>query len=308
MSDEPASQTRRFGYVAVVGRPNVGKSTLVNRLVGAKVSIVSRRAQTTRASVLGICTRGHVQAALIDTPGVHEDAARVLNRVMVRNALSAIKNADVGLFLVEASAMQALDRAALERVMRVEKANALPWICCLTKSDLVRPREQLLERIAAAHAIRNWHAIIPLSARKGHGVDDLEQAVSELLPTGPHHFPDDHLSDRSLKFMAAEIIREQLMRQLGDEVPHRTAVHIEAFEESEKIVHMRAVILVEREGQKAIVIGAKGERLKSIGSKARAGLETLLEKKVNLKLWVRVRPNWSNSEKAVRALGIDERL
>jgi len=306
VSAEVAGEAPRFGYVAVVGRPNVGKSTLVNRLVGAKISIVSRRAQTTRASVLGICTRGHIQAALIDTPGVHEDARRVLNRAMVRNALSAIENADVGVFLAEATGVRALDRTVLDRVMRVKKASALPWICCLTKSDLVRPRERLLEHIAAVNALGDWHAIIPVSARKDQGVSDLEEHVGALLPNGPHHFPRDHLSDRSVRFMAGEIVREQLMRQLGDEVPHRTAVQIEAFKESRKIVHISAAIVVERGGQKAIVIGAKGERLKSIGSKARTGIETLLGRQVNLKLWVRVRPNWSNSEKAVRALGIDE--
>ncbi len=307
MSVEAASEARRFGYVAVVGRPNVGKSTLVNRLVGAKVSIVSRRAQTTRASVLGIYTQGHVQAALVDTPGVHEDARRVLNRAMVRNALSAIENADVGVFLAEATGVTALDRTVLDRVMGVQGANKLPWICCLTKSDLVRPREKLLPRIAEVSAFKAWHAILPISARKRHGVDDFKQRVSELLPVGPHLFPHDHLSDRPVRFMASEMIREQLMRQLGDEVPHRTAVQIEAFDESGEIARVTAAVIVEREGQKAIVIGAKGERLKSIGSKARGGLEALLDKKVHLKLWVQVRRNWSNSEKAVRSFGIDER-
>ena len=306
MSAQASASEHRFGYVAVVGRPNVGKSTLVNRLVGAKVSIVSRRAQTTRSSVLGICTRGASQAALIDTPGVHQDAARVLNRAMVRNALSAIKSADVGMFLCEATGVQALDRTVLDRVMRIDTAGALPWICCLTKSDLVRPREKLLERMAEVSALQDWHAIVPVSARKAHGLGRLEGVVTDLLPLGAHLFPQDHLSDRSLQFMASELVREQLMRQLGDEVPHRTAVQLESFDESGKVVRISASIIVEREGQKAIVIGAKGERLKSIGSKARVGLEALLGTKVNLKLWVRVRRNWSNSEKAVRALGIDE--
>ena len=306
MSEAPQSQDTRFGYVAVVGRPNVGKSTLVNRFIGSKVSIVSRRAQTTRHAVLGILTRGSVQAALIDTPGVHEDAGRVLNRTMVQNALSAMTDADVGLFLLEATAVRELDRVVLERVLGVHKASALPWICCLTKSDLVHPREQLLERMAEVNALGAWHAIVPVSARKVHGLGDLEKLVGDLLPSGPHLFPEDHVSDRPVRFMASEIIREQLMRQLGDEVPHRTAVQLEAFDESKLLVHINASIVVEREGQKAIMIGSKGERLKSIGSRARAGIESLLGKKVNLKLWVRVRPNWSNSERAVRMFGIDE--
>ena len=307
MSEAPQSQDTRFGYVAVVGRPNVGKSTLVNRFIGSKVSIVSRRAQTTRHAVLGILTRGAVQAALIDTPGVHEDAGRVLNRTMVQNALSAMTDADVGLFLLEATAVRDLDRVVLKRVLGVDKASTLPWICCLTKSDLVHPRELLLERMAEVDALGAWHAIVPVSARKAHGLGDLEKLVGDLLPNGPHLFPEDHVSDRPVRFMASEIIREQLMRQLGDEVPHRTAVQLETFDESKSLVHINASIVVERDGQKAIIIGSKGERLKSIGSRARAGIESLLGKKVNLKLWVRVRPNWSNSEKAVRILGIDER-
>ena len=295
-----------FGYVAVLGRPNVGKSTLVNRLVGSKVSIVSRRPQTTRHRVLGVATRGLYQSAYVDTPGVHRDGTRVLNRTMVQNALSAIEGADVGLFLVEGTGLSEQDRAVLKRVMRRPRSKALPWICGLTKSDLVRPREKLLEQISDLSGLSDWSAIIPLCARRGQGVSELQGLVETHLPLGPHMFPSDQVSDRSLRFMASELIREQLMRQLGDEVPHRTAVSIDQLDESEDQVRVTASILVERDGQKAIVIGAKGQRLKSLGSKARVGLEALFARKVVLHLWVRVRPNWSNSEKAVRSLGIHE--
>ncbi len=296
----------RFGYVVVLGRPNVGKSTLVNRLVGSKVSIVSRRPQTTRHRVLGVATKGIYQAAYVDTPGVHKDAKRVLNRTMVKNAIAAIQDADVGLFLVEGTGLHEQDHAVLKRIMRGSGAKSMPWLCALTKSDLVRPKEKLLERISELSRMQDWSAIVPLCARRGQGVEDLRALVEQHLPEGPHMFPEDQVSDRSLQFMASELIREQLMRQLGDEVPHRTAVRIDEFDESELRVRLAASILVEREGQKAIVIGAKGERLKSIGSKARVGLEALFAKKVGLRLWVRVRPNWSNSEKAVKSLGIHE--
>lgn len=295
-----------FGYVAVLGRPNVGKSTLVNRLVGAKVSIVSRRPQTTRHRVLGVATNGHCQAAYVDTPGVHRDGARVLNRTMVHNALAALEDADVGLFLVEGTGLSEQDRAVLKRVRRRQGSKALPWICGLTKSDLVRPREQLLERISELDGLSEWQAIIPLCARRGQGVKELQSLVEKHLPQGPHMFPSDQVSDRSLRFMASELIREQLMRQLGDELPHRTAVRIDKLDEAQDRVKLAASILVERDGQKAIVIGAKGQRLKSLGSKARAGLEGLFAKKVVLHLWVRVHANWSNSEQAVRSLGIHE--
>ncbi len=295
-----------FGYVAVLGRPNVGKSTLVNRLVGSKVSIVSRRPQTTRHRVLGVVTDGRYQAAYVDTPGIHRDGTRILNRTMVHNALAALEGAEVGLFLVEGTGLLEQDRAVLKRVMRRPGSKALPWICGLTKCDLVRPREKLLERISELSGLSDWSAIIPLCARRGQGVDELQALVEQHLPRGAHMFPSDQLSDRSLRFMASELIREQLMRQLGDEIPHRTAVSIDRLDEGQNQVRITASILVERDGQKAIVIGAKGQRLKSLGSKARIGLEALFAKKVVLHLWVRVRPNWSNSEKAVRSLGIYE--
>ncbi len=306
-ANEPAEQAAtRCGYVAVLGRPNVGKSTLVNRLVGSKISIVSRRPQTTRHKVLGVATRGCYQAAYVDTPGLHQDARRVLNRAMVRNALASVEEADLGLFLVEGTGFKAEDRVALQRVMKSASSRSMPWICGLTKSDLVRPREKLLERIAELDGMNEWRAIVPLCARRGQGVDDIRHLVEQHLPAGPHLFPGDQISDRSLQFMASELVREQLMRQLGDEVPHRTAVRIDELDESAPRVRLAASILVERDGQKAIVIGAKGERLKSIGSKARVGLQSLFGKQVNLKLWVRVRPNWSNSERDIRALGINE--
>lgn len=295
-----------FGYVAVLGRPNVGKSTLVNRLVGSKVSIVSRRPQTTRHRVLGVATHERYQAAYVDTPGVHKGGTRVLNRTMVQNALSAIEGADLGLFLIEGTGLTEHDLAVLKRIMQRAKSKQFPWLCGLTKCDLVRPREKLLERIAELSGLFDWQAILPLCARRGQGVDELQTLVNTHLPRGAHMFPSDQVSDRPLRFMASELIREQLMRQLGDEIPHSAAVRIDQLSESDDRAHISASILVERDGQKAIVIGAKGQRLKSLGSKARVGLEALFAKQVVVHLWVRVRPNWSNSEKAVRSLGIHE--
>lgn len=304
--DQADQAQRHFGYVVLLGRPNVGKSTLVNRMVGSKVSIVSRRPQTTRHKVLGVVTHGSHQAAFVDTPGVHGGSQRLLNRAMTRTALSALEDADMGMFLVEGTGLREEDTVVLRKAMQRERFRSVPWLCCLTKLDLVRPRERLLELMSQLDGIYPWQAIIPVSARRGSGVDDLWQLIEAHLPSGPHMFPEDQISDRPLRFMACELIREQLFNQLGDEVPHRVAVFVEQLKEEKRLVRLDASIVVERDGQKAIVIGAGGGRLKSVGSKSRKGLEILFEKKVLLNLWVRVRPNWSNSQSEVRALGYDE--
>lgn len=306
MTEEQQKPPTHFGYVALLGRPNVGKSTLVNRMVGGKVTIVSRRPQTTRHRILGVATQGAYQAALADTPGVQADSIRLLNRTMSRAALASLDDADLGVFLLEGTGLREQDQRVLDRLMRRKRAKSLPWICCLTKSDLVRPRQRMLKLMSELAEIHAWEAILPVSARKGWGVDDLWHVMRAQLPQGPHLFDDDQLSDRPLRFLASELIREQLMRQLGDEVPHRAAVVIEQLEEEAQLVRLAASILVEREGQKAIVIGTQGHRLKSVGSKARSQLQALFERKVALSLWVKVQPNWSNSEAAVKALGYDE--
>lgn len=306
MTEAQPQQPTRFGYVALLGRPNVGKSTLVNQVVGSKVTIVSRRPQTTRHRILGVATRGAAQAALVDTPGVQADATRLLNRTMSRAALGSLDDADLGVFLLEGTGFRDEDQRVLKRLMRRGRSKTLSWICCLTKTDLVRPRQRLLKLMSELAEIHPWQAILPISARKGWGVDELWQLIQAELPEGPHLFANDQASDRPVRFLAAELIREQLMRQLGDEVPHRAAVVIERLDEEARLVRLAASILVEREGQKAIVIGSEGRRLKSVGSKARGQLETLFERKVVLNLWVKVQPNWSNSATAVRVLGYDE--
>jgi GTP-binding protein Era len=290
----------RCGYVALVGRPNVGKSTLLNHLLRFKLSITSRKPQTTRHVLLGIDTRDENQAVYVDTPGIHDHARREMNRQMVRAARAALADVDLIVMVVERDVWTDGD----ERVLNLLRAHGVPRFVALNKIDLMRRREDLLPAMAAMQE-RGFEEIVPVSALRGSGLEELRRAVFARLPEQPHLFPPDQVTDQTERFLVAETIREKLMRRLGDEVPHHLAVVIEAYQESERIVDIAADIVVERPGQKRIVIGQGGEKLKLIGAEARRDIEALLGKQVMLRLWVKIRPGWSNSAAGLRRVGYD---
>ncbi len=289
----------RCGTVAIVGRPNVGKSTLLNHLIGQKLSITSRKPQTTRHRILGILTREHYQILFVDTPGMHQEQKKAINRVMNRSARSALRDVDLVFWVVDAKRHSEEDDWVLERLQEV----SCPVILVLNKVDQLDDKEQLLPRIAELSALRAFQEIVPVSALTGHNLERLETLLPSFLPLRPPLFPADQITDRSQRFLAAEVLREKVMRQLGDEVPYELTVEIEQFSEEGRLLRIQALILVEREGQKAIVIGEGGQRLKRIGSEARLDMEKLFAKKIMLSLWVKIKGGWSDDERALRSLG-----
>lgn len=298
----PDNPDSRCGFVAIVGRPNVGKSTLLNHILGQKLSITSRKPQTTRHQVLGIKTEGPVQAIYVDTPGMHEDEPRALNRYMNRAASSALKHVDVVVFVVDRHHWTPADDLVLEKLRHV----TCPVILAVNKVDKIEQRETLLPALEALAAKRNFAEIIPLSALKGQNLEPLEKSVAGFLPESVHFYPDDQITDRSERFLAAELVREKITRQLGAELPYSVAVEIEEFRQDGKTLHISALILVEREGQKKIVIGDKGERLRLIGQEARQDMERLFDSKIMLRLWVKVKRGWADSDRALKSLGMND--
>lgn len=292
----------RCGYVAIVGRPNVGKSTLLNRLLGQKLSITSRRPQTTRHQVLGIATDGDVQAIYVDTPGIHRSATKAINRYMNRAAFSVLEDVDVAIFVVDGLHWTDDDALVLERLASAD----CPVLLAVNKIDELADKTRLLPHLQWLSKQRDFAEIVPLSAQNGYNVDTLARLVADRLPEHPHVFGADELTDRTPRFLAAEMIREKVMRQLGDEIPYQLAVEVESFKEEEGgLYRIHAAILVEKEGQKAIVIGKGGERLKKIGSQARVDMEKLFDCRVMLEIWVKVRSGWSDDERALKSLGYD---
>jgi len=292
----------RCGFVAIVGRPNVGKSTLLNRLVGQKISITSRKPQTTRHSILGIRTQGSVQTVYVDTPGLHTNAKRELNRQLNKSATSALFDVDCVIFVIDSLKWTEDDQLVLEKLQEVK----CPVILALNKIDIVGNKEQLLPQLAEMNKRYPFATCVPISAKKNRQIDVLQKEVERFLPEGPHFFDEDQVTDRSIKFIAAEIIREKLFRCLGQEIPYAISVQIESFQEEAEIAHIHAIIWVEKESQKAIVIGKGGLNLKNVGQQARQDLEGNLEKKVNLKLWVKVREHWADDQVALRDLGYED--
>lgn len=287
------------GYVAIVGRPNVGKSTLLNHLIGQKLSITSRRPQTTRHQVLGIATEGRNQMIYVDTPGIHRAATKAINRYMNRAAVSVLDDVDVVIFVVDALRWFDDDALVLERLA----PTSCPVILAVNKIDEVAEKSKLLPHLQWLGGQREFAEIVPISARNGHNIDVLKGLVARRLPAREHVYGADELTDRSHRFLAAEMIREKIMRQLGDEIPYELAVEIESFKEEGGLFRIHAAILVEKDGQKAIVIGRRGERLKNIGTQARQDMEKLFGCKVMLALWVKVRGGWSDDERALKSLG-----
>jgi GTPase len=301
-------QHHRAGFVAIVGRPNVGKSTLLNRLVGQKLAIVSPKPQTTRRRILGVINRPDAQIALLDTPGLHA-AKGGLNARMVRLALQTLADADLALFLIEAGP-PAIDPATRKALDQVKEANK-PTLLVINKIDTV-PRSQLLPLIDRWKELHPWTEVYPLSARNGENVEGFVDTLIAHLPESPPMFPPDQWTDMQERDLCSELIREQLLRHTGQEVPYSTAVLIEQFDESEReigprgLVRIAASVLVERSSQKAIVIGKGGARLKEIGSEARREMERLLGAKVFLQLHVRVEPGWTRTTQGLRRAGYEE--
>lgn len=292
----------RCGYVAIIGRPNVGKSTLLNHILGQKISITSRKPQTTRHRLLGIKTQGPVQVVYVDTPGLHQEAKKALNRYMNRAAVSVIDDVDVIIFMVEALKWQENDEWIAKKLQHTKT----PIIVALNKVDRVNDKEKLLPFIESLHEKIPSGMIIPVSALKNDNIANLEEAVSALLPEGPHYFPDDQITDATARFQAAEVIREKLMKSLGQELPYELTVQIEEFQKKEQVLHIRAIVWVERTSQKAIVIGKDGGVLKKVGQAARIDLEQRFEMKVFLRVWVKVKESWSDNENALRSLGYQD--
>lgn len=297
------TEVKRCGYAAIVGRPNVGKSTLLNHLLGQKISITSRKPQTTRHQVLGIKTEGDHQIIFVDTPGLHKDAEKAINRYMNRAASSAIKGVDVVLFVVDRTAWTEEDEMVLEHVTR----SGLPVILVVNKVDLLEDKSTLLPHLQILAEKADFAAMLPVSALRKHNVDELESELLAFLPESAYFFPEEQITDRSQRFLASEIVREKIMRQLGDELPYSITVEIEEFAQQDHILNISAVIFVERKGQKKILIGEGGSRLRSIGTDARRDMELLFDSKVMLRLWVKVKSGWSDDERALRSLGYDDR-
>jgi GTP-binding protein Era len=291
--------TNRCGTVAIVGRPNVGKSTLLNRILGQKLVITCHKAQTTRHAVLGIKTLDEGQMVFVDTPGIHQRGDNALNRYLNRAARTAVAGVDLALLVVEAMQWTDEDTEALEAVV----AAKVPAIAVVNKVDLVKDKTRLLPYLQEIGARHPFVAVVPVSAASGGQVPGLEQAVLTALPEGVNLFPADQITDRSERFFAAELLREQLMQRYGEELPYRTSVEIERFEDEGGRYRINALIWVERQGQKAIVIGARGEALKATATQARLEMQKLFGCPVHLEVWVKVKKSWSSDEASLAALG-----
>jgi GTPase len=294
-----ATPPYRAGLVAVVGRPNVGKSTLINALVGFRVSIVSRRPQTTRHRILGISSLDDGQIVYVDTPGLHGREPRAMNRYMNRAARGSLADVSVAALVIEAGQFREDD----ERAYRVILESGVPHVLVINKVDRLKDKSALLPFIAEITAARKFEAVFQISAQKRKGLDDLQRGLLRLLPESEALFDAEQVTDRSERFMVGELIREQLMRQLGDELPYATSVEIEEWKDEPKLTRISAVIWVERDGQKAIVIGAGGGQMRAIGQAARLAMERLLDRKVFLQLWCKVREGWSDDEAALKRFG-----
>jgi len=305
MNESLESAGFRAGFAALVGRPNVGKSTLLNALVGEKVSIVTPRPQTTRHRITGLVNRSGLQIAFVDTPGLHAGGKRALNRAMNRTAAAALLDADLVVFVVEALRWTPEDEAVLQRIRESGRAA----LCVVSKVDTARPRDRLLPFIAQLAQRHEFRAIVPVSAVRADNLEELITAIGRELPLSPQLFDETDRTDRDLRFRITEIIREKLTLELNQEVPYGIAVEIEKMERESAeggerdLIH--AVIWVDREGQKPIVIGAAGARLKRVGSSARREIIGLLGHRVHLELWVKVRENWADNAQALRTLGLE---
>ncbi len=295
--------TDKCGYIAIVGRPNVGKSTLLNRILGQKLSITSRKPQTTRHQILGMKTTDEVQAIYVDTPGLHEGYnEKALNRYINKVASSAIKDVDLVVFVIDRTKWTDEDQVVLEKI----KAVNVPCILVVNKIDFLEDKGSLLPFMQSISEKMKFLEIFPVSAKLGNNVEELESSIAKYIPEGIHFYDRDQFTDRSARFLAAELVREKIMRQLGEELPYSVAVEIEKFEETGHIITIHALILVERDGQKKIIIGDKGARIKQIGIDARKDMENLFDSKVMLHTWVKVKGGWADDDRALKSLGYND--
>ena len=289
--------------IAIVGRPNVGKSTLLNQIVEQKVSITSRKPQTTRHRIMGIHTEDNYQAVYVDTPGLHIEEKRAINRLMNRAASSSIGDVELIIFVLEGTLWNADDEMVLKKVM----GSGRPVLAVMNKVDQVKDHELVLPHMQWLSEQGDFAGIIPVSAKQGKNIDMVKEEVRKRLPESEFYFLEDYVTDRSMRFLAAEVVREKLMRFMGDELPYSVTVEIEQFKwQDNGVWQINALILVERETQKRMVIGNKGEKLKVIGREARKDLEEMLDNKVFLELWVKVKSGWADDERALRSLGYGE--
>jgi GTP-binding protein Era len=295
-------ETTKCGYVAIIGRPNVGKSTLLNHILKQKISITSHKPQTTRHQILGIQTVGAVQTVYVDTPGLHKKTVHALNRYMNRAAVQTLEMVDAVGFVVEALRWTEED----EWILRKLKTLTVPVILIINKVDQIKDKAELLPYLQTLSEKMSFVDIVPVAARTGDNLTALEQVIEKYLPQNPHLFSDDQITDRSDRFLASELIREKIMRNVHKEIPYGVTVEIEEFKVKEKILHITALIWLDREGQKPIVIGEKGQLLKKIGQQARIEMEKLFEQKIFLQLWVKIKSGWSNDERALKSLGYGE--
>ena len=295
-----AVAAHRAGYVAIVGRPNVGKSTLLNSCVGQKISIVSRKAQTTRHRITGILSREDAQVVFVDTPGFQTEYGGALNRILNRSVTQALRDVDAAVFVVEAGRFGPRDAAVLAQLPR-----NLATIAAINKIDRMRDRRELLPFLQQLAGEREFSALIPVCATNGDGIASLLDELARLLPESAPIFDEDQVTDRSERFLAAELIREKLFRQLGEELPYAATVVIEQFKEEAGTRRIGATILVDRQGHKAIVIGRGGETLKRIASDARRDMERMFGCRVFLEVWVKVKSGWADSAASLKSLGYD---
>ncbi len=296
------SESTKCGYIAILGKPNVGKSTCLNHILGQKVSITSRKPQTTRQQILGVKTNDHAQAIYVDTPGIHSNNKNALNRYMNRAATSVIDGVDIIVFMVVAGKWAEQDDWILEKL----KEATCPIVLAINKIDRFKDKGKLLPLIKEYSQKHNFSEVIPISAKSSDSTQQLEAIIEKKLPDGIQQFPDDQITDRSQRFLAAEIVREKIMRQTGDELPYSIALEVEEFKEKKAIVHIGILILVDKRSQKSIIIGKEGSRLKEVGRQARLDLENMLDSKVFLRLWVKVREGWADDERALNSLGYKE--
>jgi GTP-binding protein Era len=290
----------RSGYVSIVGKTNAGKSTLLNSVLGQKIAITSRKPQTTRHRFLGIKTESENQIIFVDTPGFHSGQKRALNRYMNKVAANALRGVDIVLYLIDKLDWQEDDLQRLKSI-----SNETSVILVVNKIDKLKDKNSLLPFIEERNKDGLFSSIIPISALKGMNLDELVDLICDKLPYGSHLYPEDQVTDISEKFLASEVIREKCINRLGDELPYRISVSIDRFSESEKVIHIDSTIFVEKQSQKGMLIGKSGSKLKAIGTSSRKELEDLLESKVMLKTWVKVKSGWSDNETILPSMGYD---
>ncbi|WNJ96204.1 GTPase Era [Vibrio ruber] len=299
--EESKPENQHCGFVAIVGRPNVGKSTLLNQLLGQKISITSRKPQTTRHRIMGVDTDGDYQAIYVDTPGLHIEEKRAINRLMNRAASSSLSDVNLVLFLVEGTHWTKDDEMVFNKLNKA----GFPVILCVNKVDNVKDRNEVMLHMYELSNKMDFVDVIPISAKHGKNIDAIRQHVRNHLPKTVHHFPSEYVTDRSQRFMASEILREKIMRFTGEELPYSVTVDIERFDYNPETdgFHINGLILVERIGQKKMIIGKGGEKIKTIGREARLDMEALFGRKVFLETWVKVKSGWADDERALRSLG-----